>query len=477
MKSIKSILLLGGILMMQACQGILDRDPIATLDAGSYFQSEADLTQALNAAYRPLLFSNRNNNFFWAFSVITSDEAITGGDGSRPGLVEMDAFTYTPRTEEFNSFWKLQYEGVTQTNLVLDNVDKVNLSDQARNKIKGQALFLRSFYYFQLMQVFGEVPMLLTVLPPDALKVPRTSREKIVAQMIADCDQAGGLLPTVWSSVDSGRATKGAAFALAAKVCLYDRQFGLCLAYIEKVKSLGAYSLMADYAANFKKESENNNESVFEIQHANLQLGVGNALNQWWMSRKLLGYGFAEVREEFVLSFEAGDPRRKFSVASKDEPYFGAVYKNSFSTTKYSPRKFLQDTSSVTQPADGDMNYAVIRYADVLLWEAEALNELGRTAEAQLPLEAVRGRARAQSVNPATTLPKITTTSQEEIRNIIRRERRVELGFEMHRFFDLVRWGIAADVLPGFQKGKHEVFPLPQTELDLNPSLVQNPGY
>jgi hypothetical protein len=113
----------------------------------------------------------------------------------------------------------------------------------------------------------------------------------------------------------------------------------------------------------------------------------------------------------------------------------------------------------------------------VLLWEAEALNEMGRTAEAQQPLEEVRARARMQAEDPSTALPMVTTTVQEDMRQAIRHERQVELGFELPRFFDLVRWGIAGDVISFFQVGKHEVFPLPQTEIDLNPALVQNPGY
>jgi hypothetical protein len=131
----------------------------------------------------------------------------------------------------------------------------------------------------------------------------------------------------------------------------------------------------------------------------------------------------------------------------------------------------------VSQKSDGDINYTAIRYAEVFLWEAEALAALGRTSEALVPLETVRARARAQANNPVTSLPQITTTNQQELIELIRHERLVELGFEMHRFFDLVRWGIASDVLPGFVTGVHEVFPLPQTELDLNPFLTQNPGY
>jgi hypothetical protein len=235
---------------------------------------------------------------------------------------------------------------------------------------------------------------------------------------------------------------------------------------------------MADYEDNFREETQNNSESVWEIQHANLELGVGNSLNQWWASKKFGdGYGFAEVTQEFVDAFEPGDPRRKFTVASNNEPYFGLIYKNSFSSTRFSPRKYLQPDSTATQKADGDINYTAIRYAEVLLWEAEALAELGRTAEAQAPLEEVRARARAQADDPATALPPVTTTDQAAMIEAVRHERQVELGFELHRFFDLVRWGLADQKLPDFEPGKHEVFPIPQKERDLNPALAQNPGY
>lgn len=465
------------ILALTSCQDILDKEPISTLDAGSFFQSAEDAEQAMNAAYSSLLFNNNNSNFYWGFAEITADAAITGGDGSRPGLVEMDAFTYTPRTEEFNTFWKLQFDGITQCNLVLDNLPKVEMDEQRRNQITGEALFLRSYYYFLLVQVFGDVPLFTTVAPPDQLKVPRTPKAQIFAQIEGDCEQAAQLLPTSYPPSQAGRATKGAAYALAAKAFLYEKNWGKVVEYVDKVKALGVYDLMPDYQDNFRKETQNNAESIWEIQHANLELGVGNFLNQWWLSKKLQGYGFAEVTEEYVNAFEPGDPRRKFTVASKDEEYFGAIYKNSFSSTKYSPRKFLQDTSAITQASDGDINYTAIRYSEVLLWEAEALNELGRTADAQPPLEQVRARARAQADDPVTALPTISTMDQTEMRQAIRHERQVELGFELHRFFDLVRWGIAADVLPGFEAGKHEVFPLPQTELDLNPALEQNGGY
>ena len=473
----KSIKYLCCLLVLASCQGILDKEPIAILDAGSFFQTEADAILAINSAYQPLLLNNQNKNFYWAFAEITSDEAITGGDGSRPGLTELDAFTYTPRTEEFNDFWRVQYTGITQCNLVLDHLSEIEMPPSLSDRIEGEALFLRAYYYFYLVQVFGDVPLFTRVLPPDELKVPGTPKADVYAQIQLDCEQASQLLPVSHPSSDLGRATVGAALALAAKAYLYEEKWTEVLQYIDRIHDLNIYELVPDYGDNFRKETQNNSESVFEIQHANLELEVGNFLNQWWTSKKVEGYGFAEVTEEFVNAFEPDDPRLGFTVAQNNEDYFGYIYKPSYSSTGYSPRKYLQADTAITQPADGDINYTSIRFAEVLLWEAEALTELGQVQDAQVPLERVRARARAQANDPATALPAITTTDQNEMREAVRHERMVELGFELHRFFDLVRWGVAADLLPGFQAGKHEVFPLPQPELDLNSALVQNPGY
>ena len=466
------------ILFFTACKGFLDKDPIATLDAGSFFQTQNDAIQAINAAYKPLTFSNTNNNFYWAFGTLASDEAIVGGDGSRSGLAELDALTHTPRTDEINSFWKLQYSGIIQSNLVLDKIQTISFDKTTQSRITGEALFLRSYYYFSLTQVFGDVPLFTTIVSPDKLKAPRTPKSEIYNQILIDCDRATDLLPPQYPTADVGRATKGAALALAVKVCIYQKNWAKALEYVSKVKALNIYGLMSNYADNFGKKTQNNKESVWEIQHTNLELGVGNSLNQWWTSKKIVGgYGFAEATESFVNAFETDDPRRKLTVAANNEDYFGMVYKNSFSSTRYSPRKYLQADSTVTQKADGDINYTAIRFAEVLLWEAEALAELGRVPEGGIPLETVRARARLQAINPATALPRITTTDKTAMIDAIRHERQVELGFEMHRYFDLVRWGIAAKAIPEFKIGKHEVFPLPQIEMDLNPSLVQNPNY
>lgn len=466
------------VILVVSCESILKKEPIGILDAGSFFQNESDAIQAVNAAYKPLTFSNSNNNFYWAFGVLAGDEAITGGDGSRPGLVELDAMTYTPRTQEINDFWVLQYSGITQCNLVLDKITTISFNPITQNRVTGEALFLRSYYYFLLTQVFGDVPLYTTIVSPDKLRIAQTPKLEIYKQLLTDLDRAATLLPAKYGSSDLGRATQGAALALAAKICIYQKDWTKALEYIAKVKALNAYALMPNYGDNFKKNTQNNIESVWEIQHTNLELGVGNSLNQWWFSKKAVGgYGFAEMTTSLVTAFENDDPRRGYTVAMNNEDYFGLVYKNSFSSTRYSIRKYLQSDSTVTQKADGDINYGAIRYAEVLLWEAEALTASDRITDALVPLEVVRSRARAMASNPLTSLPRIITTDKTILINAIRHERQVELGFEMHRFFDLVRWGSAAQNITGFVPGKHEVFPIPQTEIDLNPNLRQNPGY
>ncbi len=470
--------LICGLFLILSCDKALDKEPLGRLDAGSFFKTADDAIQVLNACYAPLLINNNNNNFYWVFGTVASDNAITGGDGSRPGILEIDFFRHTPRTQELNDFWRLCYAGIVQCNLVIDKTPLIQANEDLKNRILGEALFLRAWYHFNLTQVFGDIPLINRIIPPAEIRTPRSPVSEVYLQIVADCEEASTLLPVSHPVSEIFRASRGAALGLMAKTHLYQKDWEKVLSAINQIKALGIYGLMPDYLDNFRRNTQNNAESVWEIQHENLELGVGNSINQWWATKKLPdGYGYAEPTQEFVDAFEAGDPRLAFTVFSRNDDYFGNRYLASFSSTGYSPRKYLQPVEDVSQKADGSINYTAIRYAEVLLWEAEALAELGRIADALVSLEQVRARARAQSVDPESTLPVISTSSQSELIQLIRQERRVELGFEMHRFFDLVRWGIADQVLEGFVKGKHEVFPIPQTEIDLNPMLTQNPGY
>jgi hypothetical protein len=474
----KKYIFILSIFLTSACTNILDQEPLGILDAGAFLNNVSDARQAVNAAYQPLLINNNNSNFYWAFGTIASDDAIAGGDGSRRGIEEIDFLEQTPRTQELNDFWKLQYAGIVQANTVIEQVPAIEGNEATKNAIIGEALFLRAWYHFQLTQVFGAIPLAIEILPPDEVRIPRTPKEAVYTQIIQDCERAATLLPLTFSGNDVGRATKGAALALKAKTQLYQENWQAVVSTVTELKNLGIYNLVENYEDNFKEGTQNNMESVWEIQHANLELGVGNNLNQWWTSKKIVdGYGFAEATPDFAEAFEVGDPREGFTIAQNGDDYLGKIYKRSFASTGFGPVKFLQSTEEVSQISDGSINYPAIRYAEVLLWEAEALAELGQASAALVPLEMVRARARNQSTDPATVLPEITTTNQSELIDLIRHERRVELGFEFHRFFDLVRWGIADQVIEDFQVNKHEYFPIPQAELDLNNLLTQNSGY
>ncbi|MCO6476454.1 MAG: RagB/SusD family nutrient uptake outer membrane protein, partial [Phaeodactylibacter sp.] len=343
------LLLIAAGLALLSCEGILDKKPLGVLDAGNFFRTANDAEQAINAAYEYLLFSSDNNNFYWAFGAVASDNAIAGGDGSRAGIVEIDFLTHTPRTQEFNDFWRLSYSGITQCNAVLENVPGIEMEGSLKDRILGEAYFLRAYYYFGLAQVFGGVPLMTKVLPPEDLKVPRAPVADIFRQVVEDCNAAAELLPVEFGGVDLGRATRGAAYALGAKANLYQEDWEGVLENVAKVKGLGIYALMPDYLDNFREGTQNNSESVWEIQHDNLELGVGNSLNQWWASKKFsTGYGFAEVTQDFVDEFEEGDPRLKFTVAMNNDEYFGLIYKPSYSSTGYGVRKYLQPDSTVT---------------------------------------------------------------------------------------------------------------------------------
>jgi len=297
------LLIFSSIALFVSCNSILDKEPLGRLDATVSIQNQADAIQAVNACYESLMFNNSNNNFYWAFGIITSDMAVVGGDGSRPGLTELDFMTYTPRTEEFNQFWRLNYNGITQCNTVLERVPAISMDALVKDRIIGEALFLRSYYYFLLAQVFGDVPLILEVLPPDELKIPKAPRNIVFEQVIKDCEAAAALLPITYGAANKGRATRGAALALAAKSHLYLKNWNQVLNFVAQVKGLGVYDLMEDYQDNFRKLTQNNQESVWEIQHANLELGVGNSLNQWLASRKFgSGYGFAETTADYIQS-------------------------------------------------------------------------------------------------------------------------------------------------------------------------------
>ena len=306
------------------------------------------------------------------------------------------------------------------------------------------------------------------------------------------------VLPASVTPDQLGRATKGAAVALLAKTYLFHTDLSghwqLAAQTAEQVEGMG-YQLTSLYYDNFRAATKANTEEIFTVNHVAGTLGIGNELNAWFSPRVLNGYGFFWPTQSLVSNFEVAsggqvDPRLNYCVAQSGYPYFDTPFDSTWTSTGYLTRKMVQPLSEVpsTTKNVGTVNYEALRLSDILLIDAEALNENGQSAQALAPLNMVRKRARESYLYdtslagygtvPAGLLPDIATTDQGQLRDIIRRERRSELALEFHRFFDVIRYGSAyatAALSPGtnFNYTTNRFYPIPQSERDANPNLFK----
>ncbi len=489
-------------LLLTATVGCKDYLTVPVLGAYSdqaFFQTSEQAVLATNAAYQPLSFASDNNRL-WVFGDVASDDADKGGDpGDQADIGLVDNFQIYPTSGPVESEWGVLYEGIYRCNQVLTRVPAISMDATLKNRILGEARFLRALNYFYLINLWGPVPLLLEPKNADQLQIAQSPVADVYATIEADLQVAITNLPAAYAGTDAGRATKGAARALLAKAYLYEGKWQPAYDAAQQVISSGTYQLLPVYGQNFSQDFKNNAESVFAVQHLTGQVPFqGNRLNQWFAPRATEnGYFFDAPTQSFVDEFEkttAGvvDPRLDYSVGRPGKPWVnGEPFDPAWSSTGYLNRKHVQPLAEVPKSTkgDGNLNYVMIRYADVLLFAAEAANELGRSADALTYLNLIRKRARENYLNdpalkpatgPATVptglLPDVTNTSQSSLRGLIRHERRVELGLEFHRWFDLVRYG--ADYAQAalrdkttFKYAVNRYFPIPQSERDTNKAL------
>jgi len=498
MKIPPAALLLGGLLLATAgCKSFLDQPVLGQYEAGQFFTSDTNAILAVNAAYVPLSFRDASSNALWVLGDVASDDAVKGSNpGDQADFENIDIFNITPINSAVEAQWRRYYDGVFKCNVVLDGLPAGNASVSAavRQQVVGQAQFLRAYYYFQLATLYGNVPLRLKVETPAELQSPALPQARIYAQVEADCQAALAALPATWTGADVGRATKGAALALLAKTYLYEQKWALAAQTAQAVEALGTYRLLPVFADNFRAATKNNAEAIFSVQHtAGLSPNQGNNLNQWFAPRPQNGYGFFFPTQSLVDNFErtaAGvvDPRLDYSVGRAGQSFFGVPFDATWSATGYVSKKHLQPLTEIptTTKGDGNLNFQALRYAEVLLIDAEASNEAGKSADALTALNQVRKRAResylydpslpASGTVPTGLLPDVTTTDQNLLRDLIRRERRAEMALEFQRFFDVVRYGQAyaqqalAD-RPNFNYARHRFYPIPQSERDTNKGL------
>jgi tetratricopeptide (TPR) repeat protein len=480
------------------CSNFLNEQVKAGYPDDAFYKTAAQAELAVNAAYQPLSFSNDQNRL-WVFGDVASDDADKGGNpGDQADIGNIDDFVQIyPINGNIESVWGIYYEGITRCNKILQQVPAISMDKVLQNRILGEAHFLRAYYYFYLVNIFGPVPLILEPKNAQELQIPQSPVAEIYANAIeADCKSAITLLPALQTDAEVGRATKGAATALLAKAYLYQKKWQEAATTAALVQPLGNYALMPVFTDNFNEKFKNNAESIFAVQHLTNQVPfLGNRLNQWFAPRTESGYYFDVPTQRFVDAFEvtaAGipDPRLDYSVGRKGQPWLdGEAFDPEWSPTGFLQKKNLQPVSEIPKSikGNGNLNYVAIRYADVLLWQAEALNELGKPEEALKYLNLIRKRAREsylfdKNLKGFGTIPKglladITITSQSGLRDIIHKERRTELGFEFHRFFDLMRWGKeeATNALRDKESFNYETnryFPIPQSERDTNKSLT-----
>jgi len=524
-------------LALVSCEGWLGEDGPMVNRVGDFFVTGETARQATTAAYTPLMWEYQNTYFSeWFIGDIASDDALKGGQSisDMSAAYEFDNFKTVSNNEILLQYYRAQYQGIARANLAIEQVGAMkldeNFTEELRSRYVAEARFLRAFYYFRLVRLFGGVPVVeKPIYSAGDWKQPRASVETVYDLILADLAFAAGNLPkkSEYADEDMGRATSGAAQAMLLKANLYLAGWyennGNSAKAAEKYADAAAagarfmtdqaaeYSLCPVYADNFTLQGENGPESVFEIQYmldGMSDYGEGNGFSRGTFTEVLMrsrssafgdygGWGFNHPTQNLYDEYEAGDPRREATILvptdaeitnETDEIYLGNRYLSLKRTLMNPDRTYYV----LTHDSRGEINNIQIRLADVYLMYAEACLATSDIPTAKIYLEKVRARARegATGILPAFPYGSYSDTPADLLK-AIRHERRVELAMEGHRWFDLCRWGVASEVMTAYMagesaeakaqmssfiKGKHELMPIPQKEVELG-GLEQNPNY
>jgi len=495
MKTIYNILIGASLLMLSGCQDSFDKDPIGLLtpDLVNTSPTLSSVQYSVNSSYQMLSSTlNLLGSWDWANGTVTRNDFVLydiasddmlkkwNPDGDQPWMDEVHNFSFIASNAAFNGFWSYQYEGISRANLAIsyltdDNlISKIGMSSDLRKRSLGEAYFLRAYYYFELVTNFGDVPLLTAPITEfnDAYKVSaRVDKVEVWKQINSDLELAKTDFPdTKYSSeTEPWRASKGAVMAMQAKVALYNKEYQKVIDTVTEMEAKNFYDLNDNYFHSFSVNTEyKDKEVIFAYDHKEKKTPAdGNGLCA------LIGWGFIAPSPSFIAEFEPNDPRLNYTVnVSKKLIY-----------------KLLGDTTNTNSGYDdAPSNKIYIRYADVLLWKAEALIETGNVSGGIDIINLIRKRARntvrvdGQTKAPEGTLPdRDRNVSKEQATQWLIHERRVELGFESQRFRDLRRWGIAKDVLNKNGQGfndKNYLYPIPQKDIDKSGGkLTQNSGY
>ncbi|MDI6033584.1 RagB/SusD family nutrient uptake outer membrane protein [Flavobacterium sp. LB2P84] len=455
-------------------------ESISTTDI-ELFNNDAGATTFVTSIYSKFLDWDMTSFGWIGLSSITSDDADKGSSPGDTGTDKdvLDALTYNASNPSVESTFNANYDGINRCNQALNIIPKLDKADvNLRARLLGEAKFLRAFMYFTLVKAYGGVPIVDHLPNPTSeedkiMLLTRKTAAEVYAFIESDLNDAIAVLPnkSVYSADEKARASKGAAYALLAKVNLYQKNWQKV---VDNCNLVTGYSIVPDYAAMFRLSGENGDESIFEIN------GVGSvpakgiqgySASQGARGAGGWGWGFNTPSQSLVNAYEVGDVRKNATIIFRGTTlYDGRVVPVTVENERYN---FKAYSSAFTDGWETDVNIKYLRYAEVLLMKAEALNELNQTPAAILLLNQIRNRA---------GLANTTAVSQGDVKTAIWKERRVEMAFEHDRFFDLVRTGQAAAAFAvdgkTFTVGKNELFPIPDSFIRQAAGLSsQNPGY
>ncbi len=464
-------------------ESFLNFPPEGKLPDEEFFVTEAHAEQAVNAAYAHMRTWSQVAFPMYAVQEMPSDNALKGSAvGDAAFLNNYVYFTVTPNESQVSHYWSSRYKGVNLCNQVIGKIEFTSTPEAKKERLIAEAKFLRACYYFDLVRAYGDIPLVTSIDDAVAQASERASKAKVFLLITSDLSDAAAVLPVEHDASNRGRATKGAAQTLLAKVNLYVENWAEAASLTDAVIASGQYQLMDDFWGMFRIAGENCAESVFEVQ-CPYDPGDWNLTNCQHAEpqgpRGDYGWGFNVPTDDLAEAYDAaGDTIRKNATII----YFGHNTPNGeritgiglnemegVSVPRYNGKVYStkEERTELGRWCSWGANIRVLRYAEVLLINAEAKARGGDIPGAAASLNQVRERA---------GLPGISNPTVDQIIN----ERRLELAMEGDRFFDLVRTGQAATKLAsyGFTSGKNEVFPIPQNIIDMtNGTITQNLGY
>jgi hypothetical protein len=482
-------------ILLAGCDSFLSSNPSDQYTEDNFWQTQEQAQAALTSVYATLRGTPENLIFY--SPQLTPNAVRFDNPGGWRAIARGLAQTTNPL---FQSTWSDSYEGIGRANTLLGNVDQVNADEAAIEQMKAEAKFLRAYYYSILVNKFGGVPLITS--PPNVEEqeeAPRNSESEVVSQILKDLNDAASVLPV---ENDPGRATKGAALALEARVLLYQSRWEEAAAAAKRVMEMDEYALFPNYRELFMLENEGNSEVIWDIQYKTPEFnhGFDNAVTLH--SNVAPTKGLVDA-----YHMEDGEPISESSLYDPSNPYknrdprlyqtirlVGRMYNGEVNTEKmldqtgFGTKKFTtySDSTSMTEIRDSEVNPIVIRYAEMLLTYAEAKNE------AVGPVQSVYDAVNKIRRRPSVEMPELQSgLTQDEMRQRIRHERRIELALEGKYYQDIRRWGIAEEVMDGpvydwqgdvytnrsFDPDRDYLWAIPSDEIDQNPNLEQNPGW